>query len=217
MYRRNARIFAVLFTVIFIIGIILIDHKIKSSLLELAHSKAQLKTVEMINNIVNEKVVDNTDYKAIVSVHTDDQGRIVMVQPNTVELNRIMARTIGEVARSMNNMEGEYIYIPIGQLTGSQIMAGYGPRVKVKIIPTGQVHVNVQNKFEQAGINQSRHLIYLIIDTTLRIAVPFMDKDLKVTTTVPLAETIIIGEVPDTYVNFTGSAGDLYPLIRKNN
>ena len=214
--RRTVGIFSVLLIAFLVFSIVFIDYKLKSSLLEIAQSKAQLKTVEMINNVVNEKVVGETDYTSIVNVHTDEQGKIVMVQPNTIELNRIMSRTVGEVAHSLGDMEGERIDIPIGQLTGSLILAGYGPRLKVRVIPTGQVQVNVQNKFEQAGINQSRHLIYLMINTNLRIAVPFMDRDVKVTTTIPLAETIIVGEVPETYVNFTGSPGELYPLIRQN-
>lgn len=216
MNRRSVGIFTMLLIALFIFSIMFIDYKLKSSLLVIAQSQAQLKTIEMINKVVNEKVVEGTDYTSIVNVHTDDQGRIVMMQMNTIELNRIMSRTVGEVAHSLGEMEGEPIHIPMGQLTGSVILAGYGPSLKVRVIPTGQVQVNVQNKFEQAGINQSRHLIYLMINTRLRIAVPFMDRDVKVTTTVPLAETIIVGEVPETYVNFTGSPGELYPLIRKN-
>ncbi|MEA1960212.1 MAG: sporulation protein YunB [Bacillota bacterium] len=213
--RRGAFVFVGIGLIIVIVLIVTMDFKLKSSVLEIAQSKAQLKTVEMITGVVNDKVVVDTEYQNIICIHKDDQGRIVMVQPNTVELNRLMARTVGEVAHLLGEMEGETIGIPLGQLTGSEILAGYGPKVMVKIIPAGQVFVNVENKFEEAGINQSRHLIYLTINSSIKIAVPFMDRQINVSNTIPLAETIIVGTVPETYVHFTGSSDELYPLIRK--
>jgi sporulation protein YunB len=81
--------------------------------------------------------------------------------------------------------------------------------MKVRVIPTKQVTVDVENKFEQAGINQTRHLIYFKINSTIKIAVPLVHKDLTVSTTVPLADTIIVGDVPNTFFNFTGSGNSI--------
>ena len=82
----------------------------------------------------------------------------------------------------------------------------------VKVIPASQIYVAVDDKFEQAGINQTRHRIYMQVKTRIKMAVPFMYKDLNVVTTIPMAETIIVGNVPQTYVNLNGSANTLYPF-----
>jgi len=194
--------------------VLLIDFRVKASLLQIAKAKVQVSGVEAINKIVNQKIVSQIEYKDIVYVHKDDKGRIVLIQPNTIMLNKIMADTIGEVANSLGAMQEDSISIPAGQLSGSNILAGYGPKMKVKIIPAGQVHVDVLNKFEQAGINQTRHLIYFKIDSDIKVAVPFLDDEVKVSAVIPLAETIIVGDVPETYVNFRGQDEMIYPFVK---
>lgn len=202
--RRRKKALLIVLICAIILGTIFVDLRLKASILELARSNAQLKTVELMNQVVNEKVVAETQYDDLMRIHKDDQGRIVLIQANTVALNRIIAQTISELARGLGQLREDRIDIPLGQLTGSRILAGYGPKITVRMIPAGQVSVRVDNRFEQAGINQSRHLIYLEVKTTIRIAVPFVDRDVNASTIVPLAETIVVGQVPETYVQFPG-------------
>lgn len=195
-----------------------IDFRLKSSILEIAKSRVQVAQSETINQIVNEQVVAQVDYQDIVIIHKDNQGRIVLIQPNTIILNKIMANTVKAVSKSLNHIEEQNLEIPLGEITGSKVLAGYGPRMRVKVIPAGQVHVSVLNKFDQAGINQTRHLIYFNIENTIKIAVPFLDEEVKVSAVVPLAETIIVGTVPDTYVGFDGTDNQfLYPFLQQSN
>ncbi|MDD3897631.1 MAG: sporulation protein YunB [Syntrophomonadaceae bacterium] len=212
MSRHKKRWLLIIIVAVLIISII-IDVKIKSSVLQLARSKAQLSETAAINRIVNERVVNDVEYRDLVAVHKDDQGRIVMIQPNTIMLNKIMTRTVIEVTEVTAQMREDSINIPVGQLLGPSFIAGYGPKLKVKIIPAGEVKVNVLNKFDQAGVNQTRHLIYFKIDSNIKIAVPYLDETIHVSTVIPLAETIIVGEVPKTYLNFSGNKDSLYPLM----
>lgn len=203
--------------VLFIAGsFFIIDLKLKSSLLQIAKSKAQTSGVEAINRIVNREIVSQVKYEDIVCVHKDNDGRIVLVQPNTIVLNKIMAVTVTEISDSMGKMQEDTIVIPLGELSGVKFLAGYGPKMKVKIIPAGEVHVDVLNKFEQAGINQTRHLIYFKVESKMKVAVPFLNDEVKVAAVIPLAETIIVGDVPQTYVNFRGQDDVLYPFIKNN-
>ncbi|HBQ27774.1 MAG TPA: sporulation protein YunB [Syntrophomonas sp.] len=212
MIRHKKRGWLIVIVVILIISII-IDVKIKSSALQLARSKAQLSETAAINRIVNERVVNEIEYRELVTIHKDDHGRIVMIQPNTIMLNKIMTETIIEVANEASQIREDSISIPVGQLLGPAFIAGYGPKIKIKIIPAGEIKVNVLNKFDQAGVNQTRHLIYFKIDSNIKIAVPYLDETIKVSTVIPLAETIIVGEVPKTYLNFSGNKDSLYPLM----
>jgi sporulation protein YunB len=199
----------------FITLLVFTDLRLKASILEIARTQAELETVELINQSVNDNIVAKVDYRDIMYVHKDDKGNIVMLQANTVILNQIIANTINEVITSTRKLQSNTISIALGQVTGSIFLAAYGPRIKVRVIPARQVNVEIENKFEQAGINQTRHLIYLKINTSIKIAVPLVDKDLDVTTTVPLADTIIVGAVPQTYVNFNGPADINVPSLQK--
>ncbi|MDD3270399.1 MAG: sporulation protein YunB [Syntrophomonadaceae bacterium] len=192
---------------------LLMDYKLKSSVLEIAKSKAQVSGMASINEIVSKQVVPSIEYKDIVYIHKDNDGRIVLIQPNTLMLNAIMAETVVEVSKDLEKLEENNISIPLGQLSGFRILAGYGPKMKVKIVSAAQVNVKVLNKFEQAGINQTRHLIYFQINSKIRVAVPFLDDEVTVSTTIPLAETIIVGEVPDTFVDFNNTKDILSQLV----
>lgn len=216
MYRYRVNwvlIFLIIVSLSTIASFLFIDFRLKSSILEIAKSKAQIRGMETINEIVTNKVVSQIEYNDIVTVHKDEAGRIVLIQPNTIQLNKLMAETVIEVSKSLGQMENNTIGIPLGQLTGSRILSGYGPKIKVRTIPASQVNVTVLNKFEQAAINQSRHLIYFQIESTIKIVVPFMDDEVKVATTIPLAETIIVGEVPKTYVSLSEPRQLLNPLL----
>ncbi|HZK42696.1 MAG TPA: sporulation protein YunB [Syntrophomonadaceae bacterium] len=207
-------IWIILFLIIFT-SIIYADFKVKASLIQIAKAKVQVGGTKAVNQVVNDKIVSNIEYKDIVCVHKDERGRIVLIQPNTVMLNKIMSTTVIEISESLEKLQADSIEIPMGQITGSSLLAGYGPRLKVKIVPSGEVYVEVLNKFEAAGINQTRHLIYFKIRNKLKIAVPFLNETIEVSTTVPLAETIVVGEVPDTFVDVKGYTEALYPFRGK--
>lgn len=215
-YRRK-QIITILVILIFLISsMIFIDFRVKASLLELARTQAEKRTMEIVTQAVLDHVVKGTEYKDIIYVHKDDQGRIVMLQANTIILNQMMAKTTKAVLQGFNNANNGQIGIPMGQITGISLLAGSGPRFKIKVIPANQIYVAVDDKFEQAGINQTRHRIYMKVETRIVMAVPFMKKELKVVTTIPMAETIIVGEVPQTYVNFNGSSNMLYPFVKNS-
>ncbi|MDD4803460.1 MAG: sporulation protein YunB [Syntrophomonas sp.] len=213
MARRWLPPLSVLVIIFMATVLIIADMRIKGSVLEIAQSEAQIQAIEIVNQAVNDKIVAVTDYQDIVSIHKDNQGRIIMIQANTVILNQIMANTVREVTASLKGLAGQTISIPLGQVTGSVLLAAYGPRLNVKVIPAKQVTVEVENRFEQAGINQTRHLIYFKINSRIKIAVPLVDKEIQVANTIPLADTIIVGSVPDTYLNFN-TTSELAPLLK---
>ncbi len=215
MARKWLPSLSVMVVIVLATVLLLADLRLKGSILEIAQSEAQLQAVEIVNQAVNDKIVAETDYRDIIYIHKDDKGRIDMLQANTVKLNQIMAKTIKEVIASLNRLETQTISVPLGQVTGSVFLAAYGPKLNVKIVPAKQVTVEVENKFEQAGINQTRHLIYFKINSRIKIAVPLVNKDVEVSTTIPLADTIIVGAVPDTYLNFTAPGETLAPLLKK--
>ena len=75
------------------------------------------------------------------------------------------------------------------------------PSIRVKIIPQGSVTVDYATEFESTGINQTRHRIYIIVNTDIKMIVPLVSENIRVTTNIPIAETIIVGDVPESFVN----------------
>ena len=182
-----------------------VDRCLRPSIINIAEFRATQMATEAINQAIRQEVKDNNlQYQDFVQVHKDDQGRIVLIQANTVKTNQLAADITLAVQSTLRKLTGQTLLIPLGQLTGTYILASRGPRVKATIMPVGTVLADVTDKFEQAGINQTHHYIYLSFQTKIRIAIPTMKKETQVATKVPLAESVIVGEVPSTFVNISG-------------
>lgn len=179
-----------------------IETHLKPTLMAIAETRATRIATQAINNVINNRVSLTVDPKTLVNVTLDEHGRVVLIQPNTMEFNRLAADTTMKVQEALEEISEEKIDIPIGQVLGSQMLASMGPKITVTIIPVGTVQVKVVDKFEQAGINQTRHMVYLAATTQIRIVVPLVSQSVSVNTQVPVAEYVVVGEVPNTYVQF---------------
>ncbi len=179
-----------------------VESHLKPTLMAIAEARAIQVATHTINNVVNEKVSQQIDPQTLVNIKLDSRGRVVFIQPNTLEFNRLAADTTIKVQAALKLITQEKVYIPVGQVLGSQLLASWGPPIVVTIIPIGTVQVKVVDKFEQAGINQTRHMIYLFATTHVRIVVPLVSSTVSVNTQVPIAEYVVVGEVPSTYVQF---------------
>jgi len=192
----------ILILALFFYSFWIMETNLKPTLLTIAEAKATLTATEAINNVINDYVSRSIDPQTLVNVKVDSRGRVVLIQPNTLEFNKLAADITIKVQDSLKRIVDEKISIPVGQVLGSQILASMGPKITVTIIPIGTVQVKVVDKFEQAGINQTRHMVYLAATTQIRIVVPLVSKSVMVNTQVPIAEYVVVGEVPSTYVQF---------------
>lgn len=203
--RRNLSFFTgIMISLVFLfIGIFfIVETNLKPTLLAIAEAKATLVATQAINDVINEQISPGIDPQSLVNVKLDNRGRVVLIQPNTMEFNRLAADTTIKVQDTLKKIGDEKIQIPAGQVFGSQLLASLGPKITVTVIPIGTVQVKVFDKFEQAGINQTRHMVYLVATTQVRIVVPLVSKSVSVNTQMPIAEYVVVGEVPSTYVQF---------------
>ncbi|GMB00606.1 sporulation protein YunB [Pelosinus sp. IPA-1] len=193
---------AIVACIIFVTGFWMVEAHLKPTLLVIAETKATFIATQSINQVINDRVNLDINPQTLMNVTLDSRGRVVLIQPNTMEFNRIAADTTIKVQDILKGIGEEKIEIPMGQILGSQLLASIGPNITVTVIPIGTVQVKVIDKFEQAGINQTRHMIYLIATTQIRIVVPLVSKSISVDTQMPIAEYVVVGDVPSTYVQF---------------
>lgn len=191
---------AIVVCLIFVMGFWMVEAHLKPTLLVIAETKATFIATQSINQVINDRVNLDINPQTLMNVTLDSRGRVVLIQPNTMEFNRIAADTTIKVQDILKGIGEEKIEIPMGQILGSQLLASIGPNITVTVIPIGTVQVKVIDKFEQAGINQTRHMIYLIATTQIRIVVPLVSKSISVDTQMPIAEYVVVGDVPSTYV-----------------
>lgn len=204
--RPHLKLFAVLAAVITVFATsILIDFMLRDVFYRLAEVKAaQLATEAMQNSILQETANENLQYQDLVIVHKDDQGRVAMMQANTLKVNWIAASIIIKVQKNLEDLRWKSFSIPLGQIMGIPLLANYGPRIEYNIMPVGTVRFSINDRFDATGINQTRHTIYLNLDTSVRVVVPSKTGEVVVSTQVPLTENIIVGDIPDTFVTVPG-------------
>lgn len=182
-----------------------IDRSLQPTLFTIARVKAIHLATEIMNKTVMENLAkQQIEYKDIVQVHKDSQGRIVLMQADTIKINRLSNEITLKVQESLRNLDDESIDIPMGQLLGIHLLAALGPEFNVRMIPLGTIRVDIVDKFEGAGINQTRHLIWLDLNSEFQIAIPLYKEVFKVNTKVPLAQDIIVGDVPPALVTLPG-------------
>ncbi len=154
-----------------------------------------------INQAISDKIAGGIRYDDLFSIKTDSRGKIVMLQQNTAEVNRLASQATIAVQETLRQISHERIDIPLGQILGSQLLASYGPMITVMVVPLGAVSTRVIDRFEHEGINQTRHRIYLEITGQIRIVVPLISSNVKVVAEVPITDATVLGEVPQVYLN----------------
>lgn len=190
---------------------VVIDRRIRPTLIEIAKARARGVAVKTINSVVREKVGRSMRYEDLYAVRTDSRGRAVLMQPNTQEINRVAAEVAEAIGAAFGSLPRQRIEIPLGQVLGSQLLAAMGPNLIVRVLPVGSVEANIFDRFEQAGINQTRHKLYLEIKAMIRVVVPLISVSVDVRTEVPVSESIILGEVPQVYFGMSDTSFSLFP------
>lgn len=180
---------------------LLIDWGIKPTIIAMSEAKVEYIAVLAMNNAVSQILGSNIKYTDLTDVLTDKDGKITMIQYNTILINTLARDTSTLAQDEIRSLGAEGISVPLGSITKSKILSGRGPNINVKIIPVGSVSTDFTDEFKQAGINQTRHKIFLTLKTQVRIVVPLGSDIIDVSTRVPIAETIVVGDVPDSYVN----------------
>lgn len=166
------------------------------------------------NRIISETVADyitenDFTYGDFAAVLYDESGHAASVEALSGNINRIQAELTKEINFRLSNERSSHAEIALGSLTGSYLFAGRGPSVKVRICPAGDASVSLKSSFDSAGINQTRHRIYAEINTELISALPIYSFETDESFELLLAETIIIGDVPDYTVRAWSDMGSV--------
>jgi len=99
-------------------------------------------------------------------------------------------------------MNNSTIKVPFGWMTDKSAFYSVGPKITTEIEPVGNISTSYESKFESAGINQTRHKIYLNVTAKIRLKLPLKNQDMEVSTQIPVSDTIIVGKIPNTTFGF---------------
>lgn len=166
-----------------------------------------------VNRIVSEAVKESISsgkisYDRLTAFEKDGDGRITAVYSNMAAFNQLQAEILDLVLARIEQVSARELSIPVGSLTGSPLLAGRGPRIRVRMESIGSSSAEFRNQFETGGINQTRHQIILEVNVSVSILLPGFTTATTVYNAVTVAETVIVGSVPESYTYFHTTDSD---------
>ena len=177
-------------------------------------SEVKLKSLALkaVNSAISDVMAESVLYNDLVNIVTNEEGKIIMLNANSIMINKLSKELVKSAQVKLSEIGDAGMTIPLGNFTGISLFIGVGPEVKIKLIPIGSVHCNFESKFETSGINQTHHRIYVNVEASVNMVLPIKNIKVKTSNQVLISESIIVGEVPSTYLN-SNSMQDMLDLI----
>lgn len=158
-------------------------------------------STESVNEAVMLSLEESIDYSDLMQVDKNSDGDISCVTANAYKINLINKKIEKEATRILSEKLNDGIPVPLLAFTGIGVISGYGRTIDFKTIAVSDVHCTFSGKFESAGINQTIHRIFIDVNTTVNIDVPFNKRTKSFTNSVLVSEAVLIGKVPEIYLN----------------
>lgn len=199
--RKIKRRVAAAVICLFFIGIVVLMHRNVTNVLKsIAEASMRSITTVAVNDAVYYTLSDKLRYEDLVSIERSDGGEIQAISSNAFQINRIARDTAYMSQENLNKMSEDGVEVPLGALSGVEAWAGFGPKIHLKIIPISNVSCKFVSKFDAAGINQTKHSIYLEIVADISIIMPSGTSNFASLTEVLVCESVLVGKVPETYL-----------------
>ncbi len=148
----------------------------------------------------------DVDYGDFVTIQRDASGAITAMTTDMAALNQLRAQLVAQILSALEGVDASEIRIPLGSLVDSELVWARGPELRVRALRVGTVSAEFRSDFSQAGVNQTLHRIELEVAVPVTLIRPGGQTELTIETGLRVAETVIVGAVPDTYLTLNGAA-----------
>lgn len=178
-------------------------------ILALAQTQIMNTTSDLINDAIAQQMMDgDIHYDRIVYFEKDLDGRITALKTNISEINRLKTDTLNLINDEILALDPSDLGIPLGSLILPEFLSGRGPAMPVEIITIRNSDATFTSAFSQAGINQTLHQINMSVVVDVVVLVLGQTESFTVGSEMVVSETIIVGDVPDTFFQNGGTYGN---------
>ncbi len=196
--KKRKRWIIVTFLVLIFIGFLL-GFKVKPVVKSVALSKANSILSEMVNLSIMEDMQQMDSSYDILKIEKGEKGEVLAVLSNAQKINYLKSHIALMIDKKFDQTKEKTFFIPMGTLSGFEILNGRGIAVPMKITCSGTCKTDFKNKFLSVGINQSLHQIYVSIHAKICVLIPGCSCASDFDTDVMISETIIVGSGPRVY------------------
>lgn len=200
--KRNTWVFkTVCVLIIFLISVLLLDAKLRPALYDLAALEAYAVSSKTVNSAVEKILSEKAPaYSEIVSINYSENNTVTGITTDIVKLNLFKSQVTNAIDAEFNNKKNTDITVSLGTASGVVLFSGWGPYIDVDVGFSSSTQSDFENIFTSAGINQTQHSVMLNIETTVLLTMAGKRIPQTVKTSFCIAQTIIVGTVPNVMV-----------------
>ena len=207
-FFRRLKLIAILLLVLFAAGFLWLRHTYRDVIRDLAETQVKNTTSDLTNDAIARQIADGVvQYDRIVYFEKDLDGRITALKTNIGEVNRLKTDILNIINDEILALDHSDIGIPLGSLILPELLSGRGPVIPVHILAIRNSDANIVSFFSQAGINQTLHQVTMEVTIDVSVLVLGRTTSFTLESQVVVAETVIVGQVPNTFLQTGGTYG----------
>lgn len=205
--RGSGRLLALVIGVGLALAVIfLIDSALRPTLTALARARVENAVTRIVNDAVDGTLTSEAiSYSDLVTLEKDAAGQVSVLAANTAQLNALRTEILGKVLAQVEQLDSQELGVPLGSLTGFATASDLGPVLPVRVLTAAVPTADFENVFTSTGINQTLHRIMLNVRVECTLLIPGGTVDTAVEAQVCAAETLLVGQVPDAYLELPGN------------
>lgn len=174
---------------------------LRPALIRVSQAYAKNVVSQVIDDEVKKVMLEEFfSYDKIVVISRDKDGKVTSVSANSTLINRFtndLGISIGDELDKISRVKRK---IPLSSVLGADLFSGLGPRITVRFVPISVTNADISHTFEEAGINQTIHTVNLTVTVDMEVLIPMAGSTLHINSGMPIAQTLIVGSVPGTYL-----------------
>ncbi len=160
-------------------------------------------STDAVNKAIFEIFENSIKYENLINIEKNNDGNIVLLSANSIFINRLSSNISLTTKEILANSLEKGVPVPALAFTGVDFFAGYGKIIDFKTLSVSSVNCEFQSEFNGMGVNQTLHSIYILITSNVTVNLPFNTQEKRCVTEVLVCETVLVGDVPETYLNGT--------------
>ncbi len=207
-FLKRMIVLIVILSIVAAFGVFLFRQQYQQVILHLAETQVKNATSDLINDAIDKQIeIGNIHYDRIVYFEKDLDGRITALKTNMSEVNRLKTDILNLINDEILAVDTADLGVPLGSLFLPEFLSGKGPSIPVQILSIRNSDASFQSRFSEAGINQTLQQITMDVSVDVAVLVLGETDSFTVSSQVVVAETIIVGDVPDTFLQTGGYNG----------
>lgn len=200
--KNKIVLYIIILTIVIVFGLYLFSKYIRPKVIVLTQSYARNEISQVLDDEVKKVMLEEFfSYDKIVNISRDSENRVNSVSSNATLINRFTNDLGISVGDELDKRSHITHRIPVTNLIGFDLFSGIGPTIPISFHPISVTNADITHTFEEAGINQTLHTINLTVSVDMAIVVPMAHSTIRAESTMPIAQTLIVGTVPEAYLN----------------